>query len=138
VRVTPGGASESVRRLGAARQKALRELPLAPWASRRRQDLLKLWKELDEQIGRLDRAAEEAADENEKARLLMTQPGVGPIVSLAFVLTMGDVGRFPRGKQVASYLGLIPREHSSGGHQRCRSTSKQGNVVLRMFLVSCN
>src|SRR5260370_983604 len=71
----------------------------------------------------------------EKARLLMTQPGVGPITALAFVLTMGDVSRFQRGKQVASYLGLIPREYSSGGHQRLGSISKQGNTFLRMLLV---
>jgi len=70
-----------------------------------------------------------------KARLLMTQPGVGPITSLAFVLTMGDVSRFQRGKQVASYLGLIPREYSSGGHQRFGSISKQGNRFMRMLLV---
>ncbi len=50
-------------------------------------------------------------------------------------LTMGDVRRFPRGKQVASYLGLIPREYSSGGHQRLGSISKQGNTFLRMLLV---
>jgi transposase len=66
---------------------------------------------------------------------LMTQPGVGPVTSLAFVLTMGDVSRFPRGKQVASYLGLIPREYSSGGHQRLGSISKQGNRFMRMLLV---
>ncbi len=65
----------------------------------------------------------------------MTQPGVGPMTSLAFVLTMGDVSRFPRGKQVASYLGLIPREYSSGGHQRLGSISKQGNRFMRMLLV---
>jgi transposase len=118
-----------------AGQQALRELPLAPWASRRREDLLKLKSELDEKISLLDQAAEEAAAKNEQACLLMTQPGVGPITSLAFVLTLGDASRFPRGKQVASYLGLIPREHSSGGHQRCRSISKQGNVFLRMLLV---
>jgi transposase len=118
-----------------AGQQALRELPLAPWASRRREDLLKLKSELDEKISLLDQAAEEAAAKNEQARLLMTQPGVGPITSLAFVLTIGDASRFPRGKQVASYLGLIPREHSSGGHQRCRSISKQGNIFLRMLLV---
>jgi transposase len=118
-----------------AGQKALRELPLAPWARRRREDLLKLRAELDEKIDLLDQAAAEAAGKNEKTRLLMTQPGVGPIVSLAFVLTMGEVKRFPRGKQVTSYLGLIPREHSSGGHQRCRSISKQGNIFLRMLLV---
>ena len=55
----------------------------------------------------------------------MTQPGVGPVTSLAFVLTLGDVSRFPRGKQVASYLGLIPREHSSGGHQMLGSISNR-------------
>ena len=81
------------------------------------------------------RRSEEAAEKNERARLLMTQPGVGPITSMAFVLTMGDVSRFPRGKQVASYLGLIPREYSSGGHQRLGSISKQGNRFMRMLLV---
>jgi transposase len=118
-----------------AGQKVLRELPLASWASRRREDLLKMMGELDAKIDLLDQAVTEAAEKNEKARLLMTQPGVGPVTSLAFVLTMGDVSRFPRGKQVASYLGLIPREYSSGGHQRLGSISKQGNSFLRMLLV---
>ena len=76
-----------------------------------------------------------AAEKDARARLLMTQPGVGPITSMAFVLTIGDVSRFPRGKQVASYLGLIPREYSSGGHQRLGAISKQGNTFLRMLLV---
>ena len=65
----------------------------------------------------------------------MTHPGVGPITSLAFAVTLGDVRRFPRGKQVASYLGLIPREHSSGGKQQLGSISKQGNRFVRMLLV---
>jgi transposase len=116
-------------------QQALCELPLSPWASRRRKDLLKMMNELDAKIDLLDQAVAEAAEKDERARLLMTQPGVGPITSLAFVLTMGDVSRFPRGKQVASYLGLIPREYSSGGHQRLGSISKQGNSFLRMLLV---
>ena len=90
---------------------------------------------LDEPIGLLDRAVKEVAEKNEKARLLMTQPGVGPITSMAFVLTMGDVSRFQRGKQVASYLGLIPREYSSGGKQRLGSISKQGNRFMRMLLI---
>ena len=118
-----------------AGEKVLRELPLAPWASRRREDLFKVREMLSGQIELLDQAVVEAAEKNEKARLLMTQPGVGPITSMAFVLTMGDVKRFQRGKQVASYLGLIPREHSSGGHQRLGSISKQGNTFLRMLLV---
>jgi transposase len=53
----------------------------------------------------------------------MTHPGVGPVTSLAFVLTIGPVGRFQRSKQVVSYLGLNPREHSSGGKQRLGSRS---------------
>jgi len=90
---------------------------------------------LNGQIESLDAAVVEAAEKNEKAKLLMTQPGVGPITSMAFVLTMGDVNRFPRGKQVASYLGLIPREYSSGGKQRLGSISKQGNRFMRMLMV---
>jgi transposase len=118
-----------------AGQKVLCELPLRPWASRRREDLLKMLHELDAKINLLDQAVVEAAEKDERARLLMTQPGVGPITAMAFVLTMGDVSRFPRGKQVASYLGLIPREYSSGGHQRLGAISKQGNSFLRMLLV---
>ena len=65
----------------------------------------------------------------------MTQPGVGPITALAYVLTIGDGSRFQRGKQVASYLGLIPSEKSSSNRRRLGSISKQGNSFLRMLLV---
>jgi transposase len=129
------GVQKKRRLWSAAGQKLLCEIPLQPWAGRRREDLLQLMSTLDGQIARLDQAVQEAAEQNENARLLMTQPGVGPVTSLAFVLTMGDVSRFPRGKQVASYLGLIPREYSSGGHQRLGSISKQGNRFMRMLLV---
>ena len=118
-----------------AGQQALRELALQPWADRRREDLLQLLAMLDAQVASLDLAVKAVAEKNEGAQLLMSQPVVGPITSLAFVLTMGDVRRFPRGKQVASYLGLIPREYSSGGHQRFGSISKQGNRFMRMLLV---
>jgi transposase len=129
------GVQKKRRLWSEAGQKLLRELPLKPWAGRRREDLLRLMSLLDEQIELLDKAVRGVAEENEKAKLLMTQPGVGPVTSLAYVLTMGDVSRFPRGKQVASYLGLIPREYSSGGHQRLGSISKQGNRFMRMLLV---
>ena len=118
-----------------AGQQLLRELPLKRWAACRREDLLGLLTMLDEQIGKLDGAVEHAAEENPQSKLLMTQPGVGPITALAFVLTIGDVGRFRRGKQVASYLGLIPREESSGGRQKLGAITKQGNRMLRSLLV---
>ena len=129
------GMQRKRRLWSAAGQKLLRELPLQPWAARRRADLLGLLARLDEQIRPLDEAVAEAAAQDAHARLLMTQPGVGPITALAFVLTLGEVSRFPRGKQVASYLGLIPREHSSAGRQKLGAISKQGNRLLRMLLV---
>ena len=118
-----------------AGQKLLLDLPLQFWAGTRRKNLLELLKQMDQQIVVLDQAVKKVAEENERARLLMTQPGVGPITALAFVLTLGDVTRFGRGKQVASYLGLIPREYSSGGKQRLGGISKQGNRFMRMLLV---
>ena len=118
-----------------AGQKMLRELPLKPWAACRRADLLGLMAMLDQQVGELDTAVQQAAEANPQARLLMTQPGVGPNTALAFVLTMGEVSRFQRGKQVASYLGLIPQENSSGERRRTGAISKQGNRMLRALLV---
>jgi transposase len=57
------------------------------------------------------------------------------VTALAFVLTLGPVERFARSKQVVSYLGLNPREHSSGGKQRLGAISKQGNPMMRSLLV---
>ncbi len=63
-----------------------------------------------------------------------THPGVGPITALAFVLTLGQIERFAHSRQVVSYLGLNPAEHSGGGRQRLGSISKQGNPMLRSLL----
>jgi len=67
--------------------------------------LLSLLEILDQQVGELDAAVAKAAEENPQSRLLMTQPGVRPNTALAFVLTIGDVSRFRRGKQVANFSG---------------------------------
>ena len=117
-------------------RKQLESLPLLPWASRRRAELLQLLDHLEASIAELDRAVAEQAYARIEARRLMTHPGVGPVTALAFTLTMGPAERFGRGKQVASYLGLIPSEHSSGGRQqRLGHISKQGNPFLRGLLV---
>ena len=129
------GMQKKARLWSVPGQQAFRQLPLAGWSECRRHDLLQLLVYLDQQIAPLDRAAQQAAEQDRQARLLLTQPGVGPITALAFVLTIGDVTRFRRGKQIASYVGLIPREHSSGGRQRLGAISKQGNGFLRMLLV---
>jgi len=113
----------------------LESLALDPWASHRRQELLKILDQFDASLNELDRAVAEQAEQNAAAVLLMTHPGVGPVTSLAFVLTIGPVERFQRSKQVVSYLGLNPREHSSGGKQRLGAISKQGNPMMRSLLV---
>jgi len=116
-------------------QAELQSLTLLPWAGRRRQDLQQLLTPLDTTIAELDKAVAREAEAREEVKLLMTHPGVGPVVGLAFVLTLGAVERFPSSKQVGSYLGLNPREHSSGGRQRLGRISKQGNVMMRWLLV---
>jgi transposase len=116
-------------------RKQLEHLPLLPWASRRREELLKLLDELQGSIAALDGAVSQEASTRPAVRRLMTHPGVGPVTALAFVLTLGPAERFRRGKQVGSYFGLIPREHSSGGKQRLGHISKQGNSFVRGLLV---
>lgn len=118
------------------RRVQIEALPLAGWYAQRRADLLRLLDDLEQRIKPLDKAVEEAAGEDVEARLLMTHPGVGPVVSLAYVLIVGDWRRFPRGKQVGSYLGLIPSEASSGKRQQQMGhITKQGNTLLRWLLV---
>ncbi len=118
-----------------AGRKQLEGLPLMPWASRRRAELLVLHDQLEASISELDVAVAEQANTRPTVRRLMTHPGVGPVTALAFTLTLGPAKRFRRGKQVASYFGLIPREHSSGGKQRLGHISKQGSSFVRGLLV---
>jgi transposase len=112
----------------------LEKLPLAPWASRRRQDLLELLDRMNPNIEELTAAVEHEARKWPEVLRLMTHPGVGPITALAFVLIIGTPERFLRGKQIGSYVGLIPSEDSSAGHQRLGHISKQGNALLRFLL----
>jgi transposase len=110
-------------------RQELERLPLAPWASRRRKELLVLLDQLNSSIDELDLAVKKEAESRAAAVRLMQQPGVGPVTALAFVLTIGPVERFRRSKQVVSYLGLNPQEHSSGGRQRLGAISKQGKTT---------
>ena len=113
----------------------LEKLPLAPWASRRRQELLDLLDRLHPTIDELTAAAEQEARKRPEVVRLMTHPGVGPLTALAYVLIIGTPERFHRGKQVGTYVGMIPSEDSSAGKQRLGHISKQGNSLLRFLLV---
>jgi len=124
------------RRLWSTRgRRELEALPLGQWASIRRQELLALLDGLGPRIEEMDRAVKAEALRRAEAVRLMEQQGVGPVTALAFVLTVGPVERFPSSRKLVSYLGLNPREDSSGGHQRLGHISKQGNEMLRWLLV---
>jgi transposase len=116
-------------------REELEKLSLGPWASRRRQELLGMLDQLNRVIEELDQAVQREAESHADAARLMTYPGVGPVTALAFVLTLGPVARFQRSKQVVSYLGLNPKERSSGDKQHTYSISKQGNPMMRWLLV---
>jgi len=116
-------------------RQQLEQMPLGAYASARRASLLALLDQLEEQIGGLEATVLREAEARPECVRLMTHPGVGPVISLAFVLTLGPAERFAGARQVGSYFGLIPREHSSGGKQRFGSISKQGNSFLRYLLV---
>src|SRR5467141_1857901 len=114
------------------RREQLESFRLAPWASRRRQDLLALLDRLNPTIAELSQAIEHEAEKFPEARWLMTHPGVGPLTALAFVLIIGRADRFQCGKQIASYLGLVPLEESSGNRRRLGHIT---NSLLRFLLV---
>jgi transposase len=124
------------KKLFSAQGRALLEkLSLAPWASRRRKELLELLDQLDPKIAELTAAVEREAHQRPEVVLLMTHPGVGSITALVYALIIGTPDRFPCGKKIGSYIGLIPSEDSSAGRQRLGHISKQGNTLLRFLLV---
>src|SRR5262249_10890069 len=88
---------------------------------------------LGEEVDRLDAAVAEQARQRPRSLLLMTHPGVGPVTALATEVFLGDASRFKDGKALASYVGLIPSEYSSGTRQRLGALSKQGNPFLRFL-----
>jgi transposase len=116
-------------------RQQLESFRLAPWATRRRRDLLELVDRLTPTIAELSHAIEQEVEKCPAAQRLRTHPGVGSLTALAFVLIIGEVNRFRCGKQVASYLGLVPLEESSGNRRRLGHITKQGSSMMRFLLV---
>jgi transposase len=129
------GLRAKKRLWGEAGRAQLEAFKLAPWASQRRSDLLELLDRLNPTIGKLTQAIDREVEKCPAARRLQTHPGVGSLTALAFVLIVGKADRFQCGKQIASYLGLVPLEKSSGNQRRLGHITKQGNSLLRFLLV---
>ena len=114
-------------------QSTIASLPLAPHSAYRRSELQAMYAKFEAEIEKLNQRVEEQAYGRVGARLLMTHPGVGPVTALATEVFLGNPARFADSKALASYVGMIPREYSSGGRQRLGGLSKQGNPLLRFL-----
>ena len=114
-------------------QALLASLPLPPHTAHRRSELQALYQHLDAHVDRLGERVKQVAEERPRATLLMTHPGVGSVTALATEVFVGDPARFLDGKALASYVGMIPSEYSSGKRQRLGALTKQGNPFLRFL-----
>ena len=90
---------------------------------------------LDEAIGAIDKEIAASVKADETAKRLMTIPGVGPVTASAIVATIQDTGAFASGREFAAFLGLTPRQNSSGGKERLGRITKMGDRYLRKLLV---
>jgi len=90
--------------------------------------------QLDGQVAELERRMKQQHKANLVSQLLAEVPGIGPITALSLALTV-DPGRFTSGRHFAAWLGLVPKEHSTGGRQRLGGISRAGNERLRQLLV---
>ena len=116
-----------------AGQHAIASLPLGPHTAYRRSELQGMYVKFEGEIEKLNQRVEQQARERSGARLWMTHPGVGPITALATDVFLGDPARFADSKALASSVGMIPGEYSSGKRQRLGGLTKQGNPLLRFL-----
>jgi len=92
-------------------------------------------KTLDMRIDELDKELAREVKNNEAMRLLLTIPGIGPVTATAIVSAVGDGSQFKCGREMAAWIGLTPKQNSSGGKERLSGISKRGNAYLRSLLI---
>lgn len=98
-------------------------------------ELKQEWNELDRRIEQVNTELQNVAKQDDACRRLMEVPGVGPLVSTALVAAIGNGVTFRKGRDLSAWLGLVPRQHSTGGKPKLLGISKCGNEYLRrMFL----
>ena len=103
-----------------------------------RQMLAELYRELvqlDERVTHLDDQVNQVVKSNKDCQRLMTIPGVGPLGATALYAAIGDINLFKNGRELAAWLGLVPRQYSTGGKPRLLGISKRGDVYLRTLLI---
>jgi transposase len=93
------------------------------------------WKKLETQIEEIDREFVQAAKKEENCRRLLTIPGIGPLTATALTAAIGNGAAFRKSRDLAAWLGLVPRQHSTGGKTRLLGISKRGNPYLRRLFI---
>lgn len=97
--------------------------------------LLDHLKELDRQVGELEAEIQHWHRQNPASQKLAKVPGIGPLTASALVASIGDAGNFKNGRQLAAWLGIVPRQHSTGGKPTLLGISKRGDIYLRTLLI---
>ena len=92
-------------------------------------------KEMDRQVNELEAKIQLWHRENAASRKLAEIPGLGPITASAIVATIGNAREFKNGRQLAAWLGMVPKQHSSGGKQNLLGISKRGDTYLRTLMI---
>jgi transposase len=90
---------------------------------------------LDERLRALTHHVEEHGKTDERVQRIQQLPGIGPITASAIVASVGDASQFPSGRDFAAWLGIVPKQHSSGGKDKLSGISKRGDSYLRTLLV---
>ena len=93
------------------------------------------FKALDKQVDEMDAKIQQWHRESVASRKLAEIPGIGPVTATALVASIGDASSFKNGRQLAAWLGLVPRQHSSGGKSVLLGISKRGDTYLRTLLI---
>lgn len=109
--------------------------PLSPRMQAIAQGLWREWQQLEREIDDVSIEIDSVAKNDPVCRRLMTVPGIGPIVAKALVAAVGDGSAFQRGRDLAAWLGLVPRQHSTGGKPKLLGISKRGNSHLRRLFI---
>ena len=98
-------------------------------------ELREEFKHLDERINDLEQRLQGLSKQNADCQRLLTVPGIGLLTATALVAAIGDIGAFKNGRELAAWLGLVPRQHSTGGKPTLLGISKRGDSYLRTLLI---
>jgi transposase len=98
-------------------------------------ELREEWEKLEEQIEATNRELAQSAKKDDSCQRLLTIPGIGPLTATALTAAIGNGTAFRKSRDLAAWLGLVPRQHSTGGKARLLGISKRGNPYLRRLFI---